>query len=259
MPVLDRDGVRLHYDVRGEGTPVVLTHGFGATSRMFAANLDALAAGHTVVTWDLRGHGRSDAPDHPEACSVAVCVADLAAVLDESGISQAVLVGHSAGGLLSLEFQLAHPERVAGLVLEASGPGYRDPKRRAAWNDMAESIACELETHGLAALRELAGGDAVRPEDHPDASGLILMARGMLTQHDSRVLDGLAAIPIPVLIVAGERDERFLAGARHMADTIPGATLEVVAGAGHAPNITHAAQFDDVVARFLRAVDGVRT
>src|SRR5271166_3134503 len=65
MALLERDGVQLHYEVRGDGPAILLSHGFAATSAMFAANIDAFAEAHTVITWDLRGHGDSDSPADP--------------------------------------------------------------------------------------------------------------------------------------------------------------------------------------------------
>ena len=255
MPYIDRAGVRLRYDVRGDGPPILLSHGFAATSGMFAPNLDALALGHTVLTWDLRGHGDSDSPADPAAYSVPLCVEDMAALLDRVGAASAIVGGHSLGGYLSLEFHLAYPERTRALVLIDTGPGYRSGDRRAGWNDFAERYARRLEQQGLAAI---ADGDELRAGAHRDPTGLVLAARGMLVQHDARVLESLRAVSVPVLVIVGEQDEAFLAGARYMADKIPTATFEVVTDARHAPNVTHPGRFNELVTTFLEPIDAVR-
>ncbi len=171
MPELDRHGVAVHYDVHGERTrrdPLVLTHGYSATSAMWAPNLAALSAHRQVVTWDLRGHGRSQSPDDPDAYSSQAALDDLAALLDAVHADRAVLGGQSLGGYLSLAFRLIHPERVAALVLIDTGPGFRNDEARQAWNDRAETYAVGFETRGLEAL-----GTSPEVGDGPhDAAGL---------------------------------------------------------------------------------------
>src|SRR5436190_12618547 len=109
---VERDGVRIHHDVSGAGPAVLLSHGFGASSHMFAGNVGPLAVDHTVITWDLRGHGATDSPTDPAAYSVATAVDDMAAILDAVGVERATVGGHSLGGYLSLAFHLAHRDRV---------------------------------------------------------------------------------------------------------------------------------------------------
>jgi pimeloyl-ACP methyl ester carboxylesterase len=243
-----RDGVRVHYEVAGTGPAVLLSHGFGASSHMFRPNQAAIAADHTLITWDQRGHGRSDSPADPDAYSTDLAVADMAAILDAAGAERAIVGGHSLGGYLSLAFHLAHPDRVAALVLIDTGPGYRSDDGRAKWNRMAEAYAADLDERGLAAL---GGSGELQAAVHRDASGLAHAARRVLTQSDASVLDSLPAIAVPVLVIVGEKDKRFLAGASYMAEKIPDATLVVVPGAGHAPNVTHTTEFDAHLRSFL--------
>jgi pimeloyl-ACP methyl ester carboxylesterase len=245
---LDRDGVCIHYEVAGSGPAVLLSHGFGASLHMFRPNAAALTADHTLVTWDERGHGGSDSPAEPDAYSPALAVADMAAIVDAVGAERAVVGGHSLGGYLSLAFHLAHPDRVSALVLIDTGPGYRSDEGRATWNRMAEAYAADLDTRGLGALGR---SGELRASVHRDASGLAHAARRVLPQFDAAVLESLPAIAVPVLVIVGEKDERFLAGASYMAAKIPDATLVVVPGAGHAPNVTHTAEFDAHLCTFL--------
>jgi len=62
MPVLTRDGVDIYFEVHGSGPALLLTHGYSATSEMWRGQVEAFAADHTLITWDMRGHGRSDSP-----------------------------------------------------------------------------------------------------------------------------------------------------------------------------------------------------
>jgi pimeloyl-ACP methyl ester carboxylesterase len=248
MPAIDRDGVKIHYEVRGEGPPILVTHGFAASSHMFEATATAFAGTHRVITWDVRGHGRSDYPDEQDQYSVALAVGDMAAILDAVEVDRAVLLGHSLGGYLSLELQRTHPDRVTALILVGTGPGYRRDDAREGWNKLAERFAVALEDKGLAGLPESA---EVRADVHRSADGLVRAARGILRQHDDRVLASLPAITVPVLVVVGERDKPFLASSEYMAAKIPGASLAIIPGAGHAPMITHRDEFHARLRTFI--------
>lgn len=93
MPKIDRDGVGIHYEVHGEGWPLLLTHGYSSTSAMWHGQVEALARDHKLILWDMRGHGQSDYPDDPAAYSEALTVGDIAAILDVAARSAPSLAG----------------------------------------------------------------------------------------------------------------------------------------------------------------------
>lgn len=251
MSVLARPCGAISYQVTGTGPALLLSHGYGATSAMFAPNVAAAAAGNQVLTWDLRGHGASESPPDPACYGAGQAIADMAALLDEAGFDRAVLGGHSLGGYLSLDFALAFPGRVAGLVLIDTGPGYRNDEARDAWNRRANATADRLAEQGVAAL----GGSAeLHAGGHGDVAGLILAARGTLTQRDSHVLDGLPSITAPALVIVGADDQHFLGAADYMAAKIPAARKVVIPAAGHAPNIDRPDQFNAELAAFLAEI-----
>jgi pimeloyl-ACP methyl ester carboxylesterase len=215
---------------------------------MWNPNVSALSADRRVITWDMRGHGRSDSPSDPALYSEARSVGDMAAILDACGAERAVVGGLSLGGYLSLAFNLAHPGRVAGLIICDAGPGYRKDEPREEWNAMARKRADVLDAKGLAAL---GGSSEVDARQHRSAAGLALAARGILTQHDPRVIESLPSIAVPTLIVVGSNDRPFLAAADMMAAKIPGAVKAVIDGAGHASNIDRPFEFNAAVSAFL--------
>lgn len=248
MPFIDRAGVRIYYESAGSGPPVLLSHGYSATSQMWQGQVQALADRYQIITWDMRGHGRSDSPDDPAAYSEAHTVADMAAILDALGVQSAVIGGLSLGGYMSLAFHLAHPARVRALMLFDTGPGYRNPAGREAWNRTAETRAHAFETRGLEALGP---GAEVRIAQHRSAKGLALAARGMLAQFDSRVIESLQNIRVPTLVLVGEHDEPFLSATDYMAAKIPGARKIIIPAAGHAANIDNPPAFNAAVTEFL--------
>jgi len=250
--MLARHSGQISYHVSGRGSPaVLLSHGFGATSAMFAATVPAIAADHEVITWDLRGHGGSDSPADAECYRQAEALGDMAALLTACGHERAVLGGHSLGGYLSLDFTLTFPDRVAALVLIGTGPGFRNDEARARWNARAVRTAERLDERGLSAL---GSGAEVRTGEHRDAAGLALAARHTLTQRDSHVLDGLPRITVPTLIIVGSDDEHFLGAGDYMTAKIPVARKVVIPGAGHAPNVDRPDLFNAVLEPFLAEI-----
>jgi pimeloyl-ACP methyl ester carboxylesterase len=236
---LDRDdGARIHYETFGpenSATPLLLTHGFSASSAMWEPNVAALSAARPVITWDIRGHGKTDAGDDQARYSAEASVADMAALLDACGITRAVVGGLSLGGFLSLRFYLEHADRVVGLVLCDTGPGYRRDEARQQWNNQA-----------------IAWADRLERDSKP---GMARAARGILTQHDALVIDALPTITIPALVLVGARDQDYLGAADYMAAKLPNAVHAVIPDAGHASNVDQPDLFNQQVLAFLAQPD----
>jgi pimeloyl-ACP methyl ester carboxylesterase len=251
MPYLDRSGARIFYEVTGDldgQPPLLLSNGFGASSAMWMPNRSELAATRPVITWDMRGHGRSDSPADPAEYTHAACVADMAALLDATGTDRAVAGGLSLGGFLSLAFCLELPGRVAALVLCGTGPGFRSDDARQRWNSRALATADRLERDGLGTFSDDSDATAA---GHRSAPGLAKAARGMLAQSDSGVIDGLASIRVPTLVLVGGQDEAFLGAAEYVAAKIPGARQVVIPDAGHMCNIDQPNLFNEAVLAFI--------
>jgi len=249
MPKLSRDGVDIHYEVHGSGAVLLLTHGYSATAEMWKGNIAALSKRHRLVTWDMRGHGRSDYPLDPLAYSEEATIADMAAILDTVGARKAIVGGLSLGGYMSLAFHRAHPERVAALLIIDTGPGFKKDDARDAWNKRALGTADRFEHEGLEVLKSASRERS--SVSHRDALGLARAARGMLTQRDASVIESLPDIKVPSLVVVGADDTPFLAASDYMAAKIPGAKKAVIPAAGHAVNIDQPQAFLDAVLPFL--------
>jgi pimeloyl-ACP methyl ester carboxylesterase len=215
MAKLNRNGVSIHYGVHGTGPVILLSHGYSATSEMWRGQIEPLSREHTLMLWDMRGHGLSDYPVDPTAYSEAE----------------------------------AYPERVKALLIIDTGPGYRSDQARAEWNRFALDRAEGLEKHGLAALNM--ASPEVMASRHRSAEGLVFAARGMLTQHNAAVIDGLSSISVPAIVIVGANDKPFLNAADYMAKKIPGAEKVIIPDAGHAVNLDQPAAFNAAVLAFL--------
>jgi pimeloyl-ACP methyl ester carboxylesterase len=215
---------RVYHEVQGSGPGVVLTHGFGDTSETWSEQLAALSKRHAVHCWDLLGHGRSAKPTDPAAYSRDGAVDELgriAALCEEP----AVLVGHSLGGYLSQCLALRKPERVRGLVLINTGPGFRDPAGRERWNRGAHAALARFD---------------VPPE-----------SVAMLEQHDSFVIDHLDEIRVPVLALAGGRDRFYHGALSYYERRLPDIETQIVPDSGHHVHRTHADTVNAAIVSFL--------
>jgi pimeloyl-ACP methyl ester carboxylesterase len=210
------------------GSTVVLSHGLGDDRSTWDELVPLLAARHAVVSWDLRGHGRSDAPADPDSYSPQAGIDDLLSVIDGAG-GPVHLIGHSLGGLLSLTVALRRPELVRSLTLVASGPGFRDAGARAAWNSYVDEAVQAMPVPAVAA--------------------------GLARQDSSWVIDHLDELAVPLLVVVGERDRRFHGGASVLERRVPGCVCRRVAGAGHHVQRTHAGEVAAAVLAHLAATD----
>ena len=248
MPTLDRNGVKIHYEVSGSGPTILLSHGYSSTCRMWDGQIAALKDRYQVVVWDMRGHGESDYPADPSLYSEALTVGDMQALIDTVGAKKAIVAGLSLGGYMSLAFNASHPDRVRALMLFDTGPGFKKDEARAKWNETADKRAVDLETRGLAALNS---SDEVKLTRHRDAKGLAGAARGMLAQQNDRVIQSLDKVTVPTLVLVGANDTNFLAATDYMAAKIKGSTKAVIPDAGHAANLHQPALFDQAVEAFL--------
>jgi pimeloyl-ACP methyl ester carboxylesterase len=249
LSVAELNGIEIGYDVAGDGPAVLFTHGYQASRRMWAPQLEALAPRFKAIAWDLRGHGESGIPDDPAQYSHDLMLGDMLALLKHLSESSAVLVGHSLGGFGSLRFYLEHPDMVRALVLFGSGPGYRDPEARGKWNEMAERFAGGMEKRGLDLLQR--ASLEVSSAKHRSAQALAHAARGMLAQQDSRVMDAITDIAVPTLVIVGSEDEQFIGSSEYMAKKISGARLVLVEGGAHAANMQRPEAFNEALLSFL--------
>lgn len=239
--------------VRGEGAPVLLLHGWGASAELFAPIIDGLRTGRALITPDLPGFGHTESP--PEPWSVHDYAAWVVALLDRLGVTQCDVIGHSNGGRIGIVLAAEHPERVRRLVLtDSSGirprRGLRYRYRVAAYKALRRTQQATLVPRALrAAARRRA--DRRGSDDFRAASGTMRATLVRLVNEDlTPVLPHVAA---PTLLIWGDRDaDTPLHDARVMERLIPDAGLVVFEGAGHFAYLEQAARFCTVVDVFLR-------
>jgi pimeloyl-ACP methyl ester carboxylesterase len=242
----------------GNGPTVVFLHGLGGTRLAWGPQLDALSDRFRCVAWDMPGYGGS-APLLP--LSYAGIAERLRVLLDRLEVERAHLVGLSFGGMHALHFTLAHPERVGRLVLASTSPAFgMDGTRAEDWmadrlrpidaggrpSDGAERVIDAITARplvGTARTETLASFDRISPEG-------FRAAVTCLPTNDHR--DRLATIQAPALVIVGELDrETPVSYARVLADGLPDARLEILAGVGHLTPTEAPDAFNRLVAEFL--------
>ncbi|MCA1832125.1 MAG: alpha/beta fold hydrolase [Actinomycetota bacterium] len=244
--------MRLHHVTEGDGSPVVLVHGFTQTLASWDAVATDLAVYRRIVRVDLPGHGGSR--------DVRAHLDETAALVGEAG-GEAVYVGYSLGGRVCLRLAVDRPELVRGLVLVSASPGIDDNRERTARRLDDEKLAAEIERGGVDAflVRWLAQPMfASLPRSTLDdrrvntADGLASSLRLAGTGVMEPLWERLADLTMPVELIVGERDEKFVAIAKRMRELLPGRPrLARVPGAGHAAHLEDPAMVAAFIERFL--------
>jgi 3-oxoadipate enol-lactonase len=261
MPVVEVRGQRLFYeDSGGAGLPLILGHGFLMDSRMFDSQVRELGDHRRVITWDQRGHGRTQSTS--ETFTYWDSAEDLAALLDHIGIASAVVGGMSQGGFVALRFALAHPERTAGLVLIDTQSGREDPEKTERYDVMHDVWVGSGASDQLAEMVAAIIIGNRRPESTAwiakwkarEPASLTPIYRTLIDRDD--VTDRLGEIKAPALVIHGTDDVAIeIAVGEKLCSNLPGCRRLVrVEGAGHASNLTHPVPVNRAIDEFLASL-----
>ena len=222
--------LRLHVIREGElGTPIVFIHGIGTSADSWSEVMAHLRDDHRVLALDLLGHGRSPVLHDPDEYSRDRALDDIDVLL-ASLPEPAVLVGHSLGGYLALAHAATRPGMAKGIVVINTGPGFRDADKREAWNERSRRNAHRF--------------------------GVPEVVTNLNLQHDSVVMDRLADMTVPTLVLAGGDDRpEFSASGEYLMRKMPHCRFVVVEGGGHSMHEqSHAAEVADLVREFTDAL-----
>ncbi len=253
------NGTTITYtDSGGDGPAVLFSHGFLMDHTMFDPQVEALAGDYRCIAWDERGFGGTPAPG---PFSYWDSADDAVGLLDHLGVEQAVLVGMSQGGYLSLRAALAHPDRVRALVLIDTMAGVDDAEAIEGYRGMLGALTSGDEATVDAVLAGVASIIIGVPELNEAwmpgwkrlvATSDISLPGGALLDRDD-ITGRLGEISCPALVVHGTEDQAIsLDQAREMADGLTDVRGFVeVEGAAHAANLSHPAVVNPPLREFL--------
>ena len=263
MPYADNAGVKVYYDSYGEGVPIVFLHPWTTNGGIWYFQTFRFALTNRVIVVDHRGHGRSDKPQ--SGYSIQAHASDVVAVLDAANVRKAILVGNSIGGMIVMQLNLDHPDRVIGNLILSSGTGIGE--------GMPQEAADAFKTNYEAAFGGLLEGavSAKSKRDHPEVVD-VMKAQYLVPSNFPRyvfdssfadpngvfnwnIKDRLASIRKPTLVIAGAEDQATPVAANQLlADSIPGATLRIIKDVGHFYQLERPVEFNEALREFVTRV-----
>jgi pimeloyl-ACP methyl ester carboxylesterase len=269
------DGVHLHYEESGSGTPVIFVHEFAGDHRSWETQMRHFGQRFRAITYGARGYPPSDVPEDPARYSQARAADDIASVLDHLKIAKAHVVGLSMGGFATLHFGFRHADRA--LSLTVAGCGYGAEKgQRDKFRGEADAIAAFLDTNGIEAFAaKYAYGPTRVQFENKDPRGFAEF-RQQLAEHSALgsrntqlgvqrerpslydLVEDMKALTVPTLVLTGDEDWPCLQPSLLMKQTIPSAALSVMPNCGHTINLEDPDQFNLLVANFIGQVDAGR-
>ncbi len=254
-------GLRIAFERKGEGPPLVLLHGALSDSRMWRRQLDELSDDFTVVAWDAPGCGHS--ADPPEAFHLPDYADCLAAFIEEIGLTRPHVLGLSFGGGLALELYRRYSTIPRTLVLASAYAGWAGSLPSEAVEERLQKGLQQSElppeqvvqTWIPTLFSEAASADvidetaAIMSQFHPVGMRAMLMAFA-----EADLNDMLSSIEVPTLLLYGDADQRSPPNvAEHLHAKIPTSRLAIMPGVGHLSNVEAPATFNAEVRNFLRS------
>lgn len=256
------NGTNIAYDDHGIGQPLLFLHAFPLNRSMWSGELMALLQDgrFRLVALDWRGFGESDTTEG--ISTMEQFADDVAGLMDELGMQDAILCGLSMGGYAAFAFLRKYPQRVKGLILADTRPGADTDEAKA----NRENVAHIAETQGTAAIADLQVPKLIAEEtrqhraeveasirrmiDAATSEGIAAASRGMAQRSDAS--DLLASITCPTLVIVGEHDILTPpAVAQEYASRIPNAQCIMIPSAGHLANLEQPEAFHQAMSGFL--------
>jgi pimeloyl-ACP methyl ester carboxylesterase len=225
---MDSNGVRIRYQISGQGSPVILIHGFGESLESWqrVGTVSVLSPHFQVIAMDMRGHGHSDKPRDLKSYGAELS-GDVVRLLRRLGIRKAHIVGYSMGALVALDFVILHPKHALSVVL--GGAGWNPPETLNDFRQQAEAFE-----QGRVPTRE-----------GSDTKALAALLRGLRVWSEEDV----RRIPVPLAVLIGEND-RFMPNAQRLSRMVPSTQVTIIPGVDHATARNHP-KFSEALLAFL--------
>ncbi|MBO1005884.1 2-succinyl-6-hydroxy-2,4-cyclohexadiene-1-carboxylate synthase [Pseudogracilibacillus auburnensis] len=253
------------YTKQGSGEPIVLLHGFTGSSKTWENVVPNLAKEYQVITIDLPGHGRTTGSS-PKTME-AFC-RDLKQMLIFLQIETCHLLGYSLGGRTALSFAMYYPETVKTLILESASPGLKTEEERKARIEKDAKLAEQIMVNGVASfvhyweniplfqsqkrlpqdVRDKIRMERMKQTEEGLANSLLYMGTGKQPSWWKQ----LQQVIVPVLLIAGAKDQKFVQITKEMDSQIKDAQLSIIKDTGHAVHVEQVEKFAKIVREFLR-------
>lgn len=261
MPMIDTGEVKLHYEEKGSGSPLVFLHGFTLDRRMWQKQVDYFSKKFKVIVYDSRGHGQSSCPK--SGYSRADRVRDLKRLVEILNLEKFHIIGLSMGGATALGYAIDYPETLLSLTLvDTAAGGYKPPEKYRDYSSVAVKVGIKEARRRWVktALFYYANRNEILSRELIEIiaghCGCLWLDPkwGKYNDRDDVALS--EKINLPTLILAGEKDRYFLPLAEQLHRNIKGSEIDIVPGAGHMLNMEAPDRFNSRLERFLDRVEG---
>ena len=269
------DGVSLHYEEAGSGTPIVFVHEFAGDHRSWEPQVRHFSRRYRCIAYSARGYPPSDVPEDVERYSQARARDDIRCVLDALGIQRAHVVGLSMGAFATLHFGITYGYRALSLTIAGGGYGAH-PAQYAKFQEDARANAAAIRRDGMERFAATYGHGPTRVQfQNKDPRGFAEYIRQLAahsTAGSANTMLGyqarrpslydltaeMARIDVPTLIMAGDEEEPCLEVCLLMKRAIRTAGLAILPKSGHGINLEEPALFNQLVGDFFHQVEAGR-
>lgn len=257
MPQINVNGIELHYEATGEGRPVLFIHGLGSSCRDWEMQTPVFSKHHRVVSFDLRGHGRSQKPPGPY--SMSLFAEDTAGLVRSLEVAPVHVVGISLGGMIAFQLAVDHPEMMKSLVIVNAGPEVVVRTMKDRWNVFLRFAIVRML--GMRKMGEVLGRRLFPKEEQADIQKSFVER---WAENDTRaylntlraivgwsVTERIQDIHLPTLVVAADGDYTPVSAKEAFISKMPQAELVVISDSRHATPVDSPDKFNEVVLSFL--------
>jgi len=250
-----------------ENPALLFLHGFMGSVADWPGIVNSFSDEYLSIAVDLPGHGKTIVRGGAENYKMENCAAGLICLMEELKVNKCNLVGYSMGGRLALYLAVHFPDRFNKVVVESASPGLKTEQERQARIAQDEELACRLEADSLeeflgkwyeqpmfVSLKKDAGRfrKVLESRLNNDKAGLGLSLRMMGSGAQPSLWEELCKVRVPLLLIVGEKDDKFLKIGRKMAAECKAASLGIVSNAGHNVHFDNLKEYVKQVRLFLK-------
>lgn len=259
MPTVKVNGVEISYADEGQGEPILFLHGLGISQRDWSRQIEYFRQNYRVLAPDFRGHGDSEKPD--AEYSISIHSADIVALMDVLSLDSVHIVGFSMGGMVAFQLAVDAPERLRTMTIVNSGPAL--PNDTFAAKKMLWSRLLWIHLFGMKRFAQKVAENMFVSNDQNEAISALaaqiasnpkkIYLKNLKSLWGWGVLEQLADIEIPTLMLAGDCDYSPVAVKQAIVDAMQCAELVVVKNSGHGTPIEKPDETNRAIKAFLNA------
>lgn len=261
------NGICYHVDLSGNGFPLLLLHGFTGDHSTWTPFKELWGKHSRLVSIDIIGHGKTDAPKEIQRYEMMSFVDDLFLIMEKLKIEKADILGYSMGGRVALSFVNKYPKKIRKLILESSSPGLKTKEERKSRIEHDNQLARFIEEKGIEAFvnyweniplfhtqKRLPSSvqNQIRKQRLQNrVIGLVNSLKGMGTGMQPSWWEDLHQVTNETLLLTGALDQKFCRINKEMAKKLPNVRHEIINNAGHAIHVEQPELFGTIISGFL--------